>query len=666
MTPRLPILANSAISNIGFYLNQKFFVIGLIVFIGLTYNSSGNILAAQTQQFPQVFILMNDTSNPEQFSQLQAFIKERAGRVTHIFPHRALMAKVPYDTMAQLKSFPGVGELFTNAVDVAQIGHYSAETQQLISTWNAIVAPVDPNSVMNKSVGTHFGEEEHTFIAPDFPQEGEKGIGAASSVTPGYYETSEYLTGSVAVGIVLVESNGTTDPSTENWVNDEKQLVFNEIVSAMNWWAELEPRANLSFVYDDHFTNPLPTSVEPITRPYSDQKYWIEDAMTALGYSSSSYFTQVRDYNNDLRSTYKTDWAFTIFVVDSSQDSDNRFSDGYFAYAYLGGPFMVMTYGNNGYGPYYMDAVAAHEMGHIFHALDQYSGAGQACDRRSGYLDIENQNSQYGSCLSNTSSIMRGQISPFNAKLIDMYAAGQIGWKDSDNDNIFDPMDTNLPISIDTFSQTGNTITVTGNANVVPYPSPSHTSVTINHLTGVKYRFGNDSWKTASAADGNFNSTAEGYHFSATINIPGQHLLQVAATDSAGNISNDYATQSINILDPVDGGLNTELYTLSEVAITKLSQIYGKAYHMEGKKVVKVEYRINGGTWQPAIPSDGIFDSSYEDFNIDPNAAEIEPGTYIVEARATDDQGHVEVNSASREVQINESNRTFIPFVISR
>jgi hypothetical protein len=58
--------------------------------------------------------------------------------------------------------------------------------------------------------------------------------------------------------------------------------------------------------------------------------------MGALGYKSSSYFTRVRDYNNALRATYQTDWAFTVFVVDSSADGDNHFSDGYFAYAYLG------------------------------------------------------------------------------------------------------------------------------------------------------------------------------------------------------------------------------------------------------------------------------------------------------------------------------------------
>ena len=668
MTSRILNITNATIDQLVFCHHQKFFILLVSVMLIITYNGSNNWLAAQESQFPQIFILMANNSSTEQFSQLQSFIETRAGQVTHLFPNRAMIAKIPNDTVQQLRSFSGVAELFTETVDLANVDRYGSEARQLVSVWNHIVAPPDQDTVMSQSVEEHFGEEEHAFIAPDLPPDGDSGeVSAASSVTPGYYQTSEYMAGSIAVGIVLVESNGATDASTENWDSSEKQTIFNEIVSAMNWWATLEPRANLSFVYDDHFTNPLPTNVEPINRSYSDQKYWIKDAMGALGYTSSSYFTQVRDYNNDLRDTYQTDWAFTIFVVDSSNDSDNRFSDGYFAYAYLGGPFMVMTYGNNGYGPYHMDAVAAHEMGHIFHALDQYAGAYQSCDRKSGYLDVSNQNSQYGNCTSNTGSIMRGQVSPFYSKLVDSYAAGQIGWRDSDNDNIFDPLDTNLPVTINSFTQTGNTVTVAGGANITPYPSPRRTSVTINKLTDVKYRFSEGPWQSASASDGGFNSTNEDYHFSANITTPGLHTLQVAATDSAGNMSGTYATKSVAILDPIDGGLNTEIDPSSgQINVTNLAFVQGKAYHMQGGQVANVEYRINGGSWQSATASDGAFDSDYEEFRVGPQVAEFEPGTYTVEARAIDREGYVEVNSAHREVQVNEAIHLFVPLITLR
>jgi hypothetical protein len=339
----------------------------------------------------------------------------------------------------------------------------------------------------------HPGDYNDALIAPDLPPVSGIALAASSTITPGYYQTSEYMAGSVAVGIVLVESDGSVDPSTEDWTDSEKQLVFDEIVAALDWWAGLEPRANLTFVYDDHFSDPLPTGVEPISRPYTDQQYWVADAMSGLGYDAASYFTRVRDYNNDLRATYQTDWAFTIFVVDSSADDDNRFSDGYFAYAYLGGPFMVMTYGNNGYGPANVDAVAAHEIGHIFYALDQYYSAQQPCTRRSGYLDVENQNSKYGDCASDVDSVMRAPMA-YTIDAIDPYAAGQVGWRDSDGDDILDPLDTDLPISIESIALDGASATVSGTTSIAPYPSPSRASVTINTLTGVQYRFDGDDY----------------------------------------------------------------------------------------------------------------------------------------------------------------------------
>jgi len=466
---------------------------------------------------PALLLLKPAHATAPNLADLQTRIEAYGGQVTHTFPYQAVIANLPDDSVPSLSTLPAVATIFTQPVDLSGVDIYGPNARRLAGIWNSLInPPAAADSTL--AAAEHPDDPNDALLPPDLPAVGEAGLAAnaAIAITPGYYQTSEFLAGSVAVGIVLVESNGSVDSSTENWTDDEKQLVLNEIVAGLNWWAQLEPRANLSFVYDDHLTNPLPTGVEPITRPYYHQQYWIGDALGALGYTASSYFTRVRDYNNNLRNTYHTDWAFTIFVVDSSADSDNRFSDGYFAYAYLGGPFTVMTSGNNGYGPYNMDAVLAHEVGHIFHALDQYYNAHMACTQRSGYLYVENQNSQYGGCMSNVTSIMRSQVYPYTARAIDPYSAGQIGWRDSDGDNIFDPLDTGLPVTIDTFSQEGDLITVSGTAGITPYPSPIFTSITINTLTGVQYRFDNNDWQPANATDGSFDGTGEIFDFTAT------------------------------------------------------------------------------------------------------------------------------------------------------
>jgi hypothetical protein len=645
-------------------------VILTLLLTSLTFNFWHEIPTAQAQvnTLTPVFILLapghNDTST---MTQLQTMIKSKGGRVTHTFPFQALIANVPAGMTAQLAELSGIAAVFTEVIELSTMDVYGTSARRLAAVWNSLLSPqLAPE--MPLTTQDHSNDPNDALTAPDLPSPHEIGAAASGSITPGYYETSKFMAGSVAVGLVLVESNGQVDPSTEDWTDDEKQLVFNEIVAACNWWTELDPRANLSFIYDDHFSNPLPTGVEPITRSYADQQYWLADAMDALGYNSSSYFTGVRDYTNNLRAAYHTDWAFTIFVVNSAHDADNRFSDSYFAYAFLGGPFFVMTSGNNGYGPYNMDAVAAHEMGHIFLALDQYYNAAQSCSLRSGYLYVENQNSQYGGCTSNVNSIMRGQISPYSAKVIDPYAAGQIGWRDSDGDNIFDPLDTPLPVSIDHTSTEDNRVTVSGAAEIVPYPSPNSISITINTLTGVKYRFDAGDWQPATtAADGAFDGATENYQFITTALAPGLHNLEVAAVDSAGNVSDKYATETIAILDPIDGGLNTDLYLSpnNDMSASQVTTIRGVSYDMGDGLIVNVEYRINDSAWQPAQAEDGAFDSNYEPFNLTFAPSSLGAGPYRLEARATNSNGYVEVNVASEEIKIAETHPIFLPVVIN-
>lgn len=568
--------------------------------------------------------------------------------------------------MSLLQTMPLVAAVFTQPVDLPTLDGYGSSARHYGEIWNSLFIP--PTLPTNQKLHSQDKVEEKPDVltAPDLPLLSNNiETLSSSSITPSYYQTSEFMAGRVAVGIVLVESNGTVDPSSENWTSEEKQLVLNKTVSALNWWAQREPRAKLSFIYDDHASNPLPTNVEPITRPHSDQGYWIADAMNALGFNNSSYFTQVRNYDNWLRATYQTDWAFTIFVVDSSNDSDNRFSNGYFAYAYLGGPFLVMTYGNDGYGPEYLDAVAAHEIGHIFRALDQYASAYQGCTARSGYLYIENQNSQYGSCASNVESIMRGQIYPFIIKAIDPYAAGQLGWRDSDRDNILDPLDNSLSLNITEFSQTGNEVMAKGGVTLTPFPSPTGINLTINKISKVQYRVKGGEWQEGQPVDGKFDSISEDFNLTAT-NLPvGLSPFEISAVDSAGNRSESYTT-TIAVLDPIDGGLNSDLsIPATTMPADEVPPIEGVAYHMLGKTITKVECRLNDGLWQLAKPLDGAFDSDYEPFTFELGSQGLTPGHYVIDARASDVDGVAEINFASKALEITSSNsHVFLPLIV--
>ena len=94
---------------------------------------------------------------------------------------------------------------------------------------------------------------------PDLPPAGQAMATTGTGDEPNYYQTSEFMIGSVAVGIILPESDGSIDASTEDWLEKERNQVYSEIVAATNWWATREPAAHLTFVYDDHFSQPIPT-----------------------------------------------------------------------------------------------------------------------------------------------------------------------------------------------------------------------------------------------------------------------------------------------------------------------------------------------------------------------------------------------------------------------
>jgi hypothetical protein len=629
--------------------------------------------SAQGSLTDQALIIL-DAADETAMQQSLERIEAEGGRIVHVFPTHVLISSLPQGHETALLGQAGIISIHRSPLDPSSVAAYGQTARQAVEIWNTIFASQQPQQAALSA--QEVGEElvNDAFYPPDLIGEGQAtlqgGIRAASA--PGYYQTSEFVIGRVAVGIILPESDSSIDPSIEDWTSQEQQNVFSEIVAAMNWWAAREPRANLTFYYDDHFTSPLSTGYEPINRPHSDQGLWIGQVMGELGYSASSYFTRVRDHNNALRNQYQTDWAFTIFVVDSSSDGDNKFSDGYFAYAYLGGPFMVMTYGNNGYGPNNMDVVTAHEMGHIFHALDQYYSAHQACTYRSGYLYVENQNSQYGNCSSNEASIMRGQVWSYQSGAVDYYARGQVGWWDSDGDDILDPVDTVLQITLEPQAENPTSegvVTYFGSVADIPYDSPMRPDVTINAIASVDYRLNGEEWQEATPGDGAFDSASESYTFTTEFLDPGVYVVDVRAINSAGGSQILAEGDILVILDPEDGALNSALYPYSPDPTTDDTPSYtglATTDPANGATVARVEYRLDGGQWQGATASDGTFDETSEGFLF--ISEPLAPGHHTFEVRAIDSNGEEETSYSGDALSVVESQRTYIvalPIIIA-
>ena len=343
--------------------------------------------------------------------------------------------------------------------------------------------------------------------------------------SPGFYETSEFMIGRVAVGIIIVESDG----PLYNWTDAEVQKSVSGITDAMAWWSAQEPDARLEFFFDVHTR--VPTSYEPIEMPWFHYDLWGREAMAHLGYSDNSVFQQVWAYNNDLREQFSADWAFTILLADSDPYKHfGNFGGGtLYEFAYFGGPFFVMSrfsmWAWN--SAQYEVAVPAHATGHMFRATDEYNG----------FLE-------YGGYLS--APDVDGQVNLMNQNtlLLQESTRQQVGWRDCDGNHLLDPIDTFPAIQVEPPPAPISDSSYSFRGTAVDAPSPNMSGgrdVTINELVAVRYSFDQGTWHDAVPVDGVFDEALENF----TIPLPeltdGDHILTIQSENSVGN-SSPFAT----------------------------------------------------------------------------------------------------------------------------
>ncbi len=327
-----------------------------------------------------------------------------------------------------------------------------------------------------------------------------------------HLDTGEFLLGSVAVTPVLFESNGSIDPESQNWTAAEIDETLGRISEGVNWWSDTLDGLNtvhtLDFVFDNAFAlNPVETGYEPIDRISNNFNLYVGEFLQAQGFGNVSSIEEgMKQFNAHQREQMGTDWAFTIFMVDSSDDADGRFLPGGFfqtAFAYAGGLFVVSPSTRPA-------STIAHEMGHIFWAKDEYPGGATWTDRR-GYYNSQNLNAS-----DNPTSgfVQEDSIMSSGIVLADAYAANEspdvtlamIGWRDTDGDGIFDLADVPLELKGEGyFDSSSSTYHFVGSASAVPLinqnSSGPQSDITLNRISQLQYRVDGGAWITVSQPD---------------------------------------------------------------------------------------------------------------------------------------------------------------------
>jgi hypothetical protein len=400
---------------------------------------------------------------------------------------------------------------------------------------------------------------------------------------------SQFMAGDVAVLLVLPESDGSLEASHSDWSPEQIAQVEQQIHDALNWWEAQLPLADLHFTLR---TVIAPTAYEPTNHSMTNEYLWIGDLFSRMGYAGENYFDQAYKAIYALRDELDTDWATAIIVANSSGTTSGRFSDGRFAYAYIGGPFSVMTSDVGPNGTDALAAIAAHELSHSFGALDQYAAARVRCTRASGYLHTPTTNSQTGGCGASVPSLLLEPLSAYVAKQIDASALAQLGYYDSDNDGLIDPLDT-IPVFEATISEPASgRPTLSGQAIDQGFPSPLQRVASINAIVHLEYRVPGGSWQIIPVEHSG--------QFSAELSLyDGSYLVEVQAVNERGNRSalQVFAVEVQGVGPQPPYGVVVPEITASSVVTVSLQAPLGSMVQ------ISEQPGLDDAPWQPLTPA---------------------------------------------------------------
>src|SRR6266545_1632672 len=360
----------------------------------------------------QGLIVLDAAQHPET-ARITDGLEGRGGHILHRYGTHVLIGDVPASAAKGITDTRGVSGYHTGALE--ERPRRLSETEALgVSAWNLR---------QSRGFATAKKSRPHDrlrwdatgFAAGPLPPDG-PGMEHVTEVEPvrGLFgdDMSQYLIGSVALGLLMVEG-----PTAELQFSEaERTKVVAEVQEGLGWLAQQEPRASVTFAYDIRVAR-VNVAPDPNLSGYDAlEARWRDPAMATLVFAPN--YLGVVNYVSTLRRKLGTRWGYAAFFT--------KYPLQHFAYALR--PRLVMQYENDGWGVDNIDRVMTHETGHIFGCPDEYSSANCTCDARFGYLREPN-----GNCQRCTTGFV-DCLMCINTWAMCPHTPVQLGWRDTDGD----------------------------------------------------------------------------------------------------------------------------------------------------------------------------------------------------------------------------------------
>jgi hypothetical protein len=212
-------------------------------------------------------LILVDADSADELAEARDFIVAKGGTVAIVLPPHVIYGWIAPDVKARILGKHKIRAVHNSVVASVPANFRDRETLAAVHIFNDIASGKhardkerELKTQMAESQGfspsrppmlgceqPHPQIDKEDFIRNLQLQGATKSVREAqASVEPNYFDNSNVMDGTVAVGVFFVESNGSADPNLFNWSQTDVTSTEAQVIDGLNWWVDQSRAFNLS------------------------------------------------------------------------------------------------------------------------------------------------------------------------------------------------------------------------------------------------------------------------------------------------------------------------------------------------------------------------------------------------------------------------------------